>query len=275
VPVAPAPANRSSSGDAVRSSNSPPAAAVHGRQGVASNDGAAADGGSAGQAMATAAAAANGGKFANVPEPTWALLCAGQLRMIVRSAATGRGSASCGGGASSNAPGAPCHVRCDGMSFRLERIAMAGNGGGSSRNGDRQPQAAPLQAEEDRSSLPQAAAADTSAAASRSPSTSATSGGFPDLVNSTVLPPGASEAFSAAARGAEAVANRAGSILLSVGGAAKETAGPVRFVTDMFGASVKICARAGKITRKSAEQVSNIALFPFRLTSTGGSSGSG
>lgn len=199
-----------------------------------------------------------GSTYMKVAEPTWALICAGQLR--VRSAANrvaaghhlGQPSAA---SVQQIGPAAmPCHVRCQGISLRLERgLPDADAGHTASRpeevgDGPRPVMSAgPLIA-----------------------SVEAFAGGAAMVAMQDIA--------RTAWRNTQAVVDRAGSILLSVQGAAHETSGPVRFTSDMVGATQKICTQAGKIAARSAEQVGRLASLPLRLRSggeaaAGGSSG--
>ncbi|CAE8738087.1 unnamed protein product, partial [Polarella glacialis] len=63
---------------------------------------------------AAAAAPAARTAFAEVAEQTWAVVCAGQLSIIVPEAASG-------------ASWEPCAVRCEGVSFRIERVQVPAN----------------------------------------------------------------------------------------------------------------------------------------------------
>jgi len=281
------------------SSGSPPTAAApaapRGRSlGVGGTSG-------AGETVGAPAPAAGATPLVKVDEPNWALVCAGQLSLIVRSAVAssgsdprnGSGAAASANGEGSSAAGAPWVVRCDGLSIRMERITVgnssshgAGAAGGSSSSSssssssgsssssssssERQPN------QQQHHGAPQSAEAPPRGVAS-SPGNSPEGGAWPSwpLAPPSVLPPGAVEAFRAAARGAEAVADRASTILVSVGGAANETAGPVRFLSNTFGASVKICTQAGKIVCRSVEQVGRLASLPIRLRDGGFGGGGG
>eukprot|EP00434_Breviolum_minutum_P042863 symbB.v1.2.038171.t1/scaffold5584.1/size42733/1 len=66
-----------------------------------------------------------------------------------------------------------------------------------------------------------------------------------------------------AARGAAAVASRAKTIVMFWASERKSSGSP--FATDVARASKRICAQAGKISRRSVEQARQVLFFPFRL----------
>lgn len=178
-------------------------------------------------------------------EQTWALVCAGQLSMIMPPV-TPAGSPLATATAVSRTPQleppwAPCHVHCDGISFRLEKVM----------------------------------AADSSAAASSTAINEASQPQREELpASSTLAAAGESDLLRVALRGAEAVAGRASSILWSVTGATHES-GPGRLAADTASTARRICAQAGKIAKRSAEHVGRIALLPWRLAGGAGRAGEG
>lgn len=181
---------------------------------------------------AASAPAAN--TFAKVGDATSAVACVGQLSLIVRTAGPpARLSATV---AQQAAP----YFRCDGLSFKVERVAPAHSKQGA---------VASVAAEEPRDAK-KPASTEAEAAANY---------------------PG-EEMAQGVLRYGKAVADRASAIVSSVGGAANNANGPVKFATDMGGAAEKICRQAGKIAARSAQQVGQIASLPLRLLGSGSGS---
>ncbi|CAJ1338600.1 unnamed protein product [Effrenium voratum] len=73
-----------------------------------------------------------------------------------------------------------------------------------------------------------------------------------------------------AARGAQAVASRARTIVTFWGSERKTPLAPGSFALDVAKASGKICAQAEKITRRSVEQAGQVVFFPFRFVGAWG-----
>lgn len=181
-------------------------------------------------ATARAAATKEGATAGDqVAEQTWALICAGQLSMIMPPT-TAAGSQLATAIMASRTPQleppwAPCHLHCDGISFRVEKVVADG----AAAEGD----GTPLRREE------------------------AVAGAAAPVL-------GEAELLRAAFRGAEAVASRASSIVWSVRGATHET-GPSRLAMNTAGQAKRICLQAGKIAKRSVEHVGRIVTLPWRI----------
>eukprot|EP00928_Gymnodinium_smaydae_P011499 TRINITY_DN14234_c0_g1_i2.p2 TRINITY_DN14234_c0_g1~~TRINITY_DN14234_c0_g1_i2.p2 ORF type:complete len:255 (+),score=73.29 TRINITY_DN14234_c0_g1_i2:3065-3829(+) len=194
-------------------------------------------------AAASASTAGRGGRgFSEVPEDAWALLCAGQLSMIMplAAAATAAEARASLGGARSGAALAPredalasCRFRCLGVSLRLDAEEASAEAGASAGSGA---------VEEDGQAPP------------------GTTVIMQDMVRS-------------GARGIEAVARSAGGIVLAAGGTALEV-GPRRFLQNTATTAKKICTQATKIVRRSGQQVGRIAELSRRSFVRGASSAS-
>lgn len=192
---------------------------------------AAAQGDSELSAQGNAAASRTG----DISENTWSLVCAGQLSMLLPLPGS---SPSPGAGMDSRSTWEQaCAVRCDGISFRVDRV-------------------------------PEAAASEvmTARAARSNETVQKKEGSFDATEGSSVQ---GEDLLAGALRGAQAVAGRAGAIVQSLGrpqepGAARDR-GPATLAWDTAAASKRICVQAGKIAKRSVEQVGRIVAFPFRV----------
>jgi len=175
--------------------------------------------------------------FHDVADETWALVCAGQLSMIVPPGApylsAAHSNASSPAAASRGAQTgswAPCRVRCAGLSLRLDTVVAEGEGAAEAAPGPSAPR----------------------------PVRPVTHGEGGDTLQSL-----AEEYGRVGLQGVKDVAGRASSILWSVRGAAGET-GWRRFATGTTDAAQRICWQAAKIVKRSGEQVGRLASAPWR-----------
>eukprot|EP00931_Biecheleriopsis_adriatica_P074431 TRINITY_DN48489_c0_g1_i1.p1 TRINITY_DN48489_c0_g1~~TRINITY_DN48489_c0_g1_i1.p1 ORF type:complete len:289 (+),score=54.42 TRINITY_DN48489_c0_g1_i1:147-1013(+) len=161
-----------------------------------------------------------GEPFAQVADQTWAVVCAGQLSMIVPPSA-------------SSDAWEPCAVRCEGVSFRVERVPVDTTSASSRSHEAPIPRQKPAEQKEE-------ASEETSAV---------------------------EDYLQGALKGAKAVGSRAGSIVTFWGAERKPgaPAGPSAFAWEVAASSKRICIQAGKISRRSIEQVGRVVAFPFRL----------
>eukprot|EP00930_Biecheleria_cincta_P006518 TRINITY_DN107541_c0_g1_i1.p1 TRINITY_DN107541_c0_g1~~TRINITY_DN107541_c0_g1_i1.p1 ORF type:complete len:293 (+),score=54.63 TRINITY_DN107541_c0_g1_i1:31-879(+) len=185
-------------------------------------------------AQGNAAASRAREALGEISENTWSLVCAGQLSMVLPMPAS---SPSTGAGVDSSSTWEPCAVRCDGISFRIDRV-------------------------------PETTASEVmTARAARSKESEQEKESLPEAAEGRSLQ--AEDLLAGALRGAQAVAGRAGAIVQSLGrprepGTARDR-GPATLAWDTAAASKRICVQAGKITRRSVEQVGRIVAFPFRV----------
>ena len=128
----------------------------------------------------------------------------------------------------------PLLWQCEGVSFRIERVPV--------QNVPAQKQEAPV----------------------REPQ--------PEVHNETdVEDVNLEDVVTGAARGVAAVASRAKTIVTFwASERSSQGLSPGSFAMDVAKASRRICAQAGKISRRSVEQARQVVLFPFRLVAAPG-----
>lgn len=185
----------------------------------------------------------------DVSDETWALICAGQLSMIVPpgapfapAAASSTAAAGAPAFSSGGSPLAAFRVRCAGLSVRLDTVEA---------ESEQRAQASGL----GRRSLQGVDAAAARSITDESPQ-------IAETVEKS--PPNSAEEWSQTAlNGARAVASRASLIVTSVRGAAGES-GPRQFATKTEEAAGRICWQAMRIVKRSAEQVGRVATLPWR-----------
>lgn len=177
----------------------------------------------------------DGGPFVKVADQTRALVCAGQLSMLVSAhvaSSGGRAAAAAAvAGASPDMATAgearqaafrePYQIRCEGISFRFEKVVA---------NAEQPAQEAKVKA------------GDVAILANRENS---------GELEGTLL------------RSLQAVAGRIGRMASSVRGATVDGAGPWLIASETPAAAKRICVQAGKIARRSAEKVSRLAPLPW------------
>mmetsp|Transcript_129950 Transcript_129950/g.404201 ORF Transcript_129950/g.404201 Transcript_129950/m.404201 type:complete len:273 (+) Transcript_129950:147-965(+) len=173
-------------------------------------------------------------------DQTWALLCAGQLSMIMpptTAAGLPLATAVMAGRTSQlEPPWAPCHVQCRGVSACFEKVADGAVAGNPSRDGN---------------------------GPSHEEAPAPAGLGLPLLSE-------ADQTVRAVCRGVEAVAGRASSI---VHWGATSGTGPSRLATNTANAAQRICFQAGKIAKRSVEHVGLVVALPWRIV--GGGAGAG
>lgn len=208
--------------------------------------------------------------FSEVSDETWALACAGNLSMIVPPVAAGNSGASTDGEAAllsrRREQWSRCRARCAGVTVRLDTVVAA-----SGEQSAPQPQAveqvhAPASAST--SAVASSSSVDSSEAAPRRPKVPEPDGEAQPKPSMVDL---AEDFGRAGYRGVEAVAGRAKSVILTAGGAAREV-GPRRFAENTASTAGKILEQAGKIVKRSAEQVSSVAAVTWRLAGRSSSS---
>lgn len=181
----------------------------------------------------------------DISDDTWALICAGQLSMIVPPGAPFVRSSASGDGTTLSAVGSPLaafRVRCTGLSVRLDTVVA---------EHEQAAQASPL----GRKSLQDAKPVTSRSIKDDSPQ-------ITDTVEKS-RQSSVEEWSQTALQGAQAVAGRASQIIASVRGAAGES-GPRQFATKTEEAAGRISWQAVKIVKRSAEQVGRVATFPWR-----------
>lgn len=178
-------------------------------------------------------------------DETWALLCAGQLSMIMPpTTAAGLPLATAvmaGRTPQLEPPWAPCLVQCKGISACFEKVADSAVAGNAARDS-----AQPAREEV------------------------AAAGGFTLVAEADPMLRAALKGTSKVLRGAEAISSRASSILHW--GATTDTL-PSRLVTNTANMSKRICVQAGKIAKRSVEHVGLVATLPWRIVNGGAAGG--
>lgn len=217
--------------------------------------GASASGGAGGAGSLPAQSPVGGeSAYADVGEETWALACAGQFSLLApafsASAAEGAGTGATGITSRAAGSASPWKVRCYGVALRLEAQAREANG------------------MESRSS--RASAADP--AAREAPVRPVASSNGDEGDEHAITLPSLRDTAEAMAKGMEAVAGRAGSIVFSVKSASWDP-GPRRLASSTATAAGRICRQAAKIAQRSAEQVGRLATLPFSGGGSGGAAG--
>lgn len=185
----------------------------------------------------------------SVSQDTWALVCAGQFSLLAPAfAASAANGAGHGAGVASRATATSLgsqltKMRCSGVSLRLDTVGKK---------------------ESSYSRVPEPQA--------REAASNNTDDNIAGLDEQKALP-SLKEFTEAWIRGMEAVAGRAGSIVLQ-GGAAGLDPGPRRLATNTAHTAGRICRQAVKIARRSVEQVGRLATRPFNGWGSPGDSGS-
>lgn len=175
-----------------------------------------------------------------VAKETRAVGCAGHMALFVPEAY--------------NAPAA-CSVRCNGLSFRLDNVKAQVDSAANrvaAHEGPRR-HSAPASSQQ-----PQDVAAEQ------------TGGLLPPLED---LRPDVLGALDKSRKGLTLVVGRMGEILVSMRNTACDASATQRVALDTADAAKRICLQAGKITKRSAEQVHAVATWPWRLG--GGEGGAG
>mmetsp|Transcript_35809 Transcript_35809/g.92505 ORF Transcript_35809/g.92505 Transcript_35809/m.92505 type:complete len:304 (-) Transcript_35809:158-1069(-) len=210
-------------------------------------------------------AGAAAGGLAKAREASVALVCAGQLSMVVRTAAAASSAASAAtlsGG--HHAPlSAPFNIRCNGLSIRMEQAVSASASGNGSAQGQ------PAGAESSFGAL--------AAAPREAPRLSGLFASLAAALRQASSPFTFSpELWQPVSRVAESVTNRATALQAAVEQSAQEFEGPTKFFQKTFAMAGRITARAAKIAQRSAELVGRAAALPLRLREGGaGSDGEG
>mmetsp|Transcript_34476 Transcript_34476/g.98972 ORF Transcript_34476/g.98972 Transcript_34476/m.98972 type:complete len:305 (-) Transcript_34476:164-1078(-) len=205
------------------------------------------------------------GGLAKAREASVALVCAGQLSMVVRTAAAAASAASAASpSGGQHAPlSAPFNIRCNGLSIRMEQAVSASASGNGSAQGQ------PAGAESSFGAL--------AAAPREAPRLSGLFASLAAALRGTSSPFTLSpELWQPVSRVAESVTNRATALEAAVEQSAQEFEGPTKFFQKTFAMAGRITARAAKIAQRSAELVGRAAALPLRLREGGaGSDGEG
>lgn len=179
-----------------------------------------------------------------VTDQTRAVLCAGQLSFFMQPAAAVV-ALSTRSRISGSSAGLPCCLQCNGLSFRVD-VATA----------------LETEATQDRAIAPEASSR-------KSPGIQELSGVATDGAEAEEVTP--KDLWQSSLKAAQAVASRAGVIVKVAGGAHRQscseagaTAPERNYLAETANAAGRICTQAGKIAKRSAEQVGWLAMTPWR-----------